>query len=111
MGILDREAAGLGLAAHLAEDIADRDGAHLRAGHAGNFKHRHSGRGLRLDLDFLVIKFPGAQLLAKRISGPRAGPGPTRASDPRAPAASCARACTSLRLRSRVCAIAISTRS
>ena len=75
VGILDGQAAGLGPAAHLAEDIADRDGAHLRAGHAGNFEHRHSARRLRLDLDFLVVKFAGAQLLAKRIAGRGTGAG------------------------------------
>src|ERR1700733_6373069 len=76
MGILDREAAGLGpAAAHLAEDIADRDRAHLRAGHAGNFKHRHSARRLRFDLDILVVQFSGAQLLAKRIAGRSASVG------------------------------------
>ena len=37
------DAARLGAAAaHLAEDIADVDGAHLRARHAGDFEHRHA---------------------------------------------------------------------
>ena len=71
----DRQPAGLGPAAHLAEDIADRNGAHLRAGHAGNFEHRHAARGLRLDLDFLVVEFAGAQLLAEGIAGRGAGAG------------------------------------
>ena len=39
---LDRQPAGLGAAAHLAEDIADRDRAHLRARHSRDFEHRHS---------------------------------------------------------------------
>ncbi len=62
----DGQPAGLGAAAQLAEDIADRDRAHLRARHARNLEHRHSAaRGLRLDLDFLVVELAGAQLLAK----------------------------------------------
>ena len=65
----DRQAAGLGAAAHLAEDIADRDRAHLRSGHAGNFEHRHAAGGLRLDLDFLVVELAGAQFLAEGIAG------------------------------------------
>ena len=68
-------AAGLGAAAHLAEDVADRDRAHLRAGHAGDLEHRHAAGGLRLDLDFLVVEFAGAQLLAKGIAGRGAGVG------------------------------------
>ena len=71
----DRQPAGLGAAAHLAEDIADRDRAHLRARHAGNLEHRHAAGGLRLDLDFLVVEFAGAQLLAERIARGGAGIG------------------------------------
>jgi len=37
------DAPGLGAAAtELAENIADIDGTHLRARHAGNFEHRHA---------------------------------------------------------------------
>src|SRR2546425_827442 len=75
VGILYRQAAGLGPSTQFAEDIADRDCAHLGAGHAGNFKHRHSARGLRLDLDFLVVEFAGAQFLAERIARRGAGVG------------------------------------
>ena len=75
MRALDRQPAGLGPTAHLAEDVADRDRAHLRAGHAGNLEHRHPAGGLRLDLDFLVVEFAGAQLLAEGIAGGGAGIG------------------------------------
>ena len=77
MRALDRQAAGLGSSAHLAEDIADRDRAHLRARHARDFEHRHAAAGgLRLDLDFLVIELAGAQFLAERLPGGGAGAGP-----------------------------------
>ena len=66
---LDGEAAGLGSPAHLPEDVADRNRAHLRAGHARDFEHRHAAGGLRLDLDFLVVELAGAQLLAEGIAG------------------------------------------
>ena len=63
-------------AAELAENIADRDGAHLRARHAGNFEHRHAAAAcLHLDLDFLVVEFAGAQLLAEAFARRRAGAG------------------------------------
>src|SRR3984893_1728558 len=75
MRTLDRQAPGLGPAAQLAEDVADRDRAHLCPGHAGNLEHRHAARGLRLDLDFLVVEFAGAQLPAKRIARGGAGVG------------------------------------
>ena len=68
----DRQAARLGPSAHLAEDVADRDRAHLRAGHARDFEHRHAAGRLRLDLDFLVVEFAGAQLPAEGIAGRRA---------------------------------------
>ena len=64
------EPARLGAAAHgLAENVAERNRAHLRAGHAGDFEHRHAAlaRG-HLDFDLLVVEFAGAQLLAKRIA-------------------------------------------
>ena len=69
MRAFDRQAAGLGSSAHLSEDIADRNRAHLRAGHARDFEHRHAAGGLRLDLDFLVVELAGAQLLAEGIAG------------------------------------------
>src|SRR5579872_96693 len=70
---LDRQPPRLGAAAQLAEDIADRDRAHLRARHARDFEHRHAAGRLRLDLDFLVVEFAGAQLFTKRV--PRRGAG------------------------------------
>src|SRR4051812_17904579 len=74
MGLLDREAARFGAAAaKLAKDVADRNRAHLRAWHPGNFEHRHAAaRGLKLELDFLVVELAGAQLLAKGVLGGRA---------------------------------------
>ena len=70
--VLDRQATGLGASAHLSEDIADRNRAHLRAGHARDFEHRHAAGRLRLDLDLLVVELAGAQLLAEGIAGGRA---------------------------------------
>src|SRR5947209_12960098 len=57
-------------AAELAENIADIDSAHLRARHAGDFEHRHGAAtaALHLDLDFLVVEFAGAQLLAEAFA-------------------------------------------
>ena len=73
-----RDAPRLGAAAaELAEDVADRDRAHLRARHARNLEHRHPAAGLLdLDLDFLVVELAGAQLAAE---GVRASPGSSRA--------------------------------
>ena len=63
-------------AAELAENVADRDRAHLRAGHAGNVEQRHAAAGrLHLDLDFLVVELAGAQFLAECFLGRRAGAG------------------------------------
>ena len=53
----------------LAEDIADRDRAHLRSRHAGDLEHRHCLRGLHLDLDLLVVELAGAQAFAESILG------------------------------------------
>ena len=77
VGILHRDAARLGAAAaELAENIADRDRAHLRARHAGNIEQRHAAAGgLHLDLDLLVVELAGAQLLAERFLGRGAGIG------------------------------------
>ena len=79
----DSDAARLGAsAAHLAEDVADVDGAHLRAGHAGDFEHRHAAAGGRhLDLDLLVVQFAGAKLLAERLLGGGAGARPDQRID------------------------------
>ena len=76
MGFLHRQLARLAAALHLAEDIADRDRAHLAAaGEAGNLEHRHAAARLHLDLDFLVIQFAKAQLapeaVARRLAGGR----------------------------------------
>ena len=71
VGFLHGEPARLGApAAHLAEDVADRDRAHLRARHAGDLEHRKSAAGLlHLDLDFLVVHLAVAQLAAERLLG------------------------------------------
>src|SRR5262249_11534585 len=54
----------------------DIDRAHLRARHAGNFEHRHTGAAsLHFDLDFLVVQFAFAQLLAEALARRRARPG------------------------------------
>src|SRR6185369_14003279 len=55
--------------------IANRDRAHLRSWHSRYLEHRHSTRGLRLDLDFLVIEFAAAQFFAKGIPCGDAGVG------------------------------------
>ena len=76
VGIVHGHAARLGApAAELAENVADRDRAHLRARHAGNFEHRHAAGGLHLDLDLLVVEFAGAQLAAEGLLGRGAGVG------------------------------------
>ena len=76
VGFVDVHAPRLGAAAaQLAENVADRDGADLRARHAGNFEQRHAAGGLHFDLDFLVIELAGAQLAAERFLGRRAGIG------------------------------------
>ena len=77
VGILHGDAPRLGAAAaELAENVADRDCAHLRARHAGNIEQRHAAAGgLHLDLDFLVVELAGAQLLAERFLGRSAGTG------------------------------------
>ena len=74
---LDGDAPRLGAAAaELAEDVADRDRAHLRARHARNLEHRHAAAGLLdLDLDFLVVELAGAQLAAEEFARRRAGAG------------------------------------
>src|SRR5581483_5942356 len=63
---LDGDAPRLGAAAaELAENVADGNGADLRARHAGDFEHRHAGGALGdLNLDLLVVDLAGAQLLA-----------------------------------------------
>ena len=77
VGFPHRDAAALGPAAErLAEDVADRDRAHLGARHAGNLEHREPAAGcLDFDLDLLVVELAGAQLLAKRVLGGGAGIG------------------------------------
>src|SRR6476661_3266018 len=75
MGILNRQPARLGPSAHLAEYIAQRDGAQLCTRHARYFKHRQAAGGLRFDLYFLVIEFAGPQFLAEGIARGRAGIG------------------------------------
>ena len=75
VGLRDRHAPRLGAAAaELAEDVADRDRAHLGARHAGDLEHRHAAAtGLHLDLDLLVVHFAGTQPLAKDLLGRGAG--------------------------------------
>ncbi len=74
---MHRDAPGLGAAAaELAENIADGDRAHLRAGHAGNIEQRHAAaRGLHLDLDLFVVKLAGAKLFAESLFGRSTGVG------------------------------------
>jgi len=70
----DGQPPGLGAAAHLAEDVADRDRAHLGARHPRDLEHRKAAAGgLGLDLDFLVVELAGAQPLAKRVARGGAG--------------------------------------
>ena len=70
-------AARLGTAAaELAENVADRDRTHLRAGHAGNVEQRHAAAGgLHLDFDLLVVELARAQLFPERFLGRGAGTG------------------------------------
>ena len=75
--LLHRHPTGLGTAAEgLAQHVAERDGAHLRAGHAGQVEHGHA-TAARLDLDlyFLVVQLTGPQALAKGIAGGGGGVG------------------------------------
>ena len=82
MRVLHGDAARLGLAAELAENVAEIDGAHLRARHAGDFEHRHAAAArLHLDLDFLVVQFAGAQPLAEAFARRRAGTRPDQGVD------------------------------
>jgi hypothetical protein len=76
VGFRDRDPSRLGAAAaELPENIADRDGAHLRPRHAGYLEHRHALGRLHLDLDLLVVELAGAQSLAKGVFGGGAGAG------------------------------------
>ena len=68
--LLHGEPTGFCLAAHLAENVADRNRAHLRAGHAGDLEHRESAaRLLYLNFDFLVVHLAIAQLAPERLLG------------------------------------------
>src|SRR5215831_11914724 len=69
VGFFDRHAPFFGAAAaQLAEDIANRDGAHLGARHPRYLEQRQAGSpGLRLDLDLLLVEFAGAQLFAEDL--------------------------------------------
>jgi hypothetical protein len=53
----------LGSSAQFPKNVVDQDRAHLRARHPRNFEHRHSARGLRLDLDLFVVEFAVCRLL------------------------------------------------
>src|ERR1700686_1262883 len=77
VGLVHGDAARLGAAAaELAENVADRDRAHLRAGHAGNVEQRHAAAGgLHLDFDLLVVELARAQLFPERLLGRGAGIG------------------------------------
>src|ERR1700722_13138127 len=77
VGLVHGDSARLGAAAaELAENIADRNGPHLRAGHAGNVEQRHAAAGgLYLDFDLLVVELARAQLFAERFLGRSAGIG------------------------------------
>ena len=67
VGILNGDPPRFGAAAaKLAENVADRNSAHLRARHAGNFEQRHAAAArLHLDLDLLVVELAGAELLSE----------------------------------------------
>ena len=72
--LTDRDAPRLGAAAHLAENVAEVERAHLRAGHAGDLEHRQAAAGrLHLDLDFLVVELAGAQPFPECVLGGGAG--------------------------------------
>src|SRR3984885_9976292 len=77
VGFVHVDPARLGAAAaELAENVADRDRAHLRAGHAGDVEQRHAAAGgLHLDFDLLVVELARAQLFAERFLGRGAGIG------------------------------------
>src|SRR6202043_1182524 len=77
VGFVHGDPARLGAAAaELAENVADRNRAHLRAGHAGNVEQRHAAAdGLHLDFDLLVVELARAQLFAERFLGRGAGIG------------------------------------
>src|SRR5580700_9693174 len=77
VGFVHGDPARLGAAAaELAENVADRDRAHLRARHAGDVEQRHAGaRGLHLDFDLLVVELARAQLFAERFLGRGTGIG------------------------------------
>src|SRR6185437_13013500 len=81
--VLHGDLTRLGLAAtELTEDIADVDGAHLRARHAGNFEHRHAAAArLHLDFDVLVVELASAQPLAEAFARRRAGAGADQSVD------------------------------
>ena len=74
---LDGDAARFWASAELAENVADRDGADLRARHAGNLEERHAAPapGLHLDLDLLVVELARAQLAPEGVLGGGAGTG------------------------------------
>ena len=61
-------AARRGAAAHLAEDVAEIEHAHLRARHAGNLEGRRPAAFAHLQFDFLVVEFAVAQLLAEAFA-------------------------------------------
>jgi hypothetical protein len=71
-----RHAAGLGAAGEgLAENLAEIEHAHRRAGHAGDIEGRqvHAAGILHLDLDLLIVELALAQHLAELLSGVGAG--------------------------------------
>ena len=62
-------------AERLAEDVAEIEHAHLRAGHAGNLEGRQVGRRtlLHRDFDLALVERTLAQLLAEFLAGVGAG--------------------------------------
>ena len=90
---VDRDAPRLGAAAaELAEDVADVDGAHLRAGHAGNLEHRHAAAAGCTSISISLSFSSPARSFLRNVSWSTAlAFGPTSASTTRASAACSAR--------------------
>ena len=61
--------AGFCAPAHLAENIANGDGTHLRAGHAGDIEGGHAtAANLHFKLDVLVIQITRAEFFAEAVT-------------------------------------------
>ena len=91
--LLHGDASRLGAAAaELAEDVADVDGTHLRAGHSGNFEHRHAAAAGRTSISISLSFSSPARSFLRNVSLVEAlAFGPTSASTTRISAACSAR--------------------